>query len=172
MHREMARKLVVETMHGSVAMARETDTHPAKLREGITSPGARRLQRRCTHGPAGMPPFIDAGPPAWPPSCQEAPLRPHCTPASVGTCAPSLAMQCGRRIGERLVPQRFLLPRGGHGSTALGVSGPTHRRSLEMGGQDSNIGPGRAKTPREAVISHEGIREFLETLSKEMKAKG
>lgn len=37
--RRMARQLVIETMHGSAQLARETGDHPAFLRENITSPG-------------------------------------------------------------------------------------------------------------------------------------
>lgn len=37
--RDMARELVIETMFGTVQLARLTETHPAMLRERITSPG-------------------------------------------------------------------------------------------------------------------------------------
>ena len=37
--RNMAKQLVVETLFGTVTLARETDKHPALLRESITSPG-------------------------------------------------------------------------------------------------------------------------------------
>ncbi len=37
--REVARKLVLQTLQGSVAFARETNLHPAELRNMVTSPG-------------------------------------------------------------------------------------------------------------------------------------
>eukprot|EP00045_Choanoeca_perplexa_P004657 m.39656 g.39656 ORF g.39656 m.39656 type:complete len:377 (+) comp12690_c0_seq1:72-1202(+) len=82
--RNMAKQLVVETLFGTVTLARETDQHPALLRESITSPG--------------------------------------------GTSAAAL----------------HACERGNLRSVLSDSVWAAYRRSLEMGGMDSNLGPGRS----------------------------
>eukprot|EP00928_Gymnodinium_smaydae_P032328 TRINITY_DN23442_c0_g1_i1.p1 TRINITY_DN23442_c0_g1~~TRINITY_DN23442_c0_g1_i1.p1 ORF type:complete len:303 (+),score=69.18 TRINITY_DN23442_c0_g1_i1:52-960(+) len=83
--REVAEKLVMKTVQGSVAYAQQSDKHIAALRNDITSPG--------------------------------------------GTTAASI--YTADRMGFR---------------TAIADSiWAAYRRSLELGGKDSNVGPGRSK---------------------------
>ena len=83
--REVATKLVLQTVAGSTAYALESGAHVATLRNDITSPG--------------------------------------------GTTAAAL----------------YSAERGGFRTTVSDSIWAAYRRSLELGGRDSNVGPGRAK---------------------------
>eukprot|EP00730_Choanoeca_flexa_P012838 TRINITY_DN4668_c0_g1_i2.p1 TRINITY_DN4668_c0_g1~~TRINITY_DN4668_c0_g1_i2.p1 ORF type:complete len:366 (+),score=92.70 TRINITY_DN4668_c0_g1_i2:117-1214(+) len=99
--RQMSRQLVVETMFGSVCLARETNQHPAMLRESITSPG--------------------------------------------GTSSAAL----------------HALERGNLRSVLSDSVWAAYRRSLEMGGEDSNLGPGRSVRQPETAGLDDATLEAL-----------
>jgi len=86
--RDVAEKLVLETVRGSTAYFEDAQAHVAKLRNDITSPG--------------------------------------------GTTAAAL----------------YELDRLGFKHTIADALWASHRRSLELGGKDSDVGPGRSKTPQ------------------------
>jgi len=83
--RDVAEKLVIQTVEGSVAYLKQSDKHVAALRNDITSPG--------------------------------------------GTTAAAI----------------YAANQGGFGTTVADTLWAAYRRSLELGGRDSRVGPGRSR---------------------------